>query len=248
MNTSAPLIVAEQLCYLRHGRTILKDLSFRLFKGQSLALLGVNGAGKSTLLKLLAGVAEPSSGRLDISGVDLRDNPQHARALIGYLPEQAPLYPDLHVTEYLEFAAQLRGLRGQHMRDSVARVLELCDLREVAFRLCGQLSKGYAQRVNLAQALVHNPTLLLLDEPTSGLDPLQARHFHELIQMLRPDHGIVFSTHHIEEAVRQSDHILMLHQGTVRWRSSGDHMNLTGEAIEQVFLKIALGASQGVAA
>jgi ABC-2 type transport system ATP-binding protein len=235
----APLIHAEALVRRHGGREVLRGASLTLAAGQALGLLGVNGAGKSTLLRILAGVLAPDAGHLRIAGADLREDPAAARTLIGWLPERAPLYPELTVAESLAFAARLRGLGGAGARTAVARAIERCDIGSVRGRLCGMLSRGFAQRVGLAQAIVHEPPVLLLDEPTAGLDPLQAQRFHDLLAALKPGRAIVLSSHQLAEVQAGCDLAAVLHAGVLDPPAPpGD-----GRALSQRFMALALGAA-----
>lgn len=196
----------------RHAtHVVVSDLALDVPAGMALGLLGINGAGKSTLLRMLAGVLAPDAGRIAIAGVDLQEDPGAARRLIGWLPERAPLYPELSVCEVLDFAARLRGLSRGAAQLAVARAIERCDLGEVRQRLCANLSRGFAQRVGLAQAIVHEPPVLLLDEPTAGLDPLQAQRFHALLGDLKPGRAIVLSSHQLAEVQASCDAAAILH-------------------------------------
>jgi len=235
----APLIEAEGLSR-RHGRReVLRGVSFTLAPDQVLGLLGVNGAGKSTLLRILAGVLAPAAGRLRIAGAELGADPRAARTRIGWLPERAPLYPELTVAESLVFAARLRGLGGAAARSAVERAVERCALGEVRNRLCGNLSRGFAQRAGLAQAIVHEPPVLLLDEPTAGLDPLQAQRFHELLATLKPGRAIVLSSHQLAEVQAGCDLAAVLHAGVLDSPAPpGD-----GRALSQRFMALALGSA-----
>ena len=184
-------MVAETLLRLENvsrrlaGRPVVEKIDLQLDRGTVLGLLGVNGAGKSTTLRMVCGVLAPSSGKVFVSGSDLRENPRSAATAIGYLPEQPPLYAELRVDEYLAFCARLRQFSGKKLRAAVDSVIERCGLGEVCHRLLGNLSKGFQQRAGIAQAIVHDPALIVLDEPASGLDPLQSANIRSLIQIGR---------------------------------------------------------------
>ena len=230
------LLVAENLARRYGARVALDAFDLTLDRGAVLGLLGVNGAGKSTVLKLLAGVVAPSAGRVRVCGKDLLEEPRAARALVGYAPEHAPLYPELTVSEYLDFCARLRGLRAAAAREAIARAIERFELGAVAKRLCALLSRGFQQRVNLAQAQLHSPALLLLDEPTAGLDPVQSRGVLEYVRSIASDHAIILSTHHLAEVREHCAQAMMLHEGRVVWTGVPD-----GDQLERRFLEIALG-------
>lgn len=215
----------------------MQTLSIELERGEVLGLLGVNGAGKSTTLRMIAGVLAPDGGQVLLHGADLREQPERARRGIGYLPERVPLHAELRVEEYLRFCARLHGLDAAAAETALVREVERCDLGEVRRQLLGQLSKGYQQRVGIAQALIHGPALVVLDEPASGLDPVQSLRMRELINNLRTDHGVILSTHLLTEAEACCDRIAILHRGTLR------HVAVVqrGETarLEQLFLRIA---------
>lgn len=197
------------------GRRIVADLSLTLERGGVLGLLGVNGAGKSTTLRMIAGVLAPSRGTVRIAGTDPREQPAAARQL-GYLPERPPLYPELRVDEYLDFSARLRGLHTRAVARAVATAIERCALGDVRRRLLGNLSKGFAQRVGIAQAIVHNPPLIVLDEPVSGLDPLQAANLRALVRELGREHALILSTHQLHDVTACCNRAAILHQGRLR--------------------------------
>ena len=196
---------------------MLSPLTLRLRAGEVLGLLGVNGAGKSTALMLMAAVLAPDTGRVELNGVDLAEFPNRARDHIGYLPEQAPLWPELTVREQLDAHGRLRGLRGAALSDARDDLLQRLDLAPLAQRLCAQLSLGQRQRVGLACALLHRPGLLVLDEPGNGLDPLQAERVRALLRERAADGAaIVISTHLLAEVETQCTRVAILHEGTLR--------------------------------
>jgi ABC-2 type transport system ATP-binding protein len=191
----------------------VRGLDFELRRGCVLGLLGANGAGKTSTMAMLAGVLAPTEGRIRIGGHDLLQAPLAAKARLGYLPETPPLFPELGVEEYLRHCARLRGIRGAALGAAVARVMERCGLLESRNRLLGNLSKGYRQRVGIAQAIVHEPDLVILDEPTSGLDPAQIRSVRELIRGLGEEHAVILSTHILPEAQSVCNRVQIIHQG-----------------------------------
>jgi ABC-2 type transport system ATP-binding protein len=211
----------------------VRALSLSVARGEVLGLLGVNGAGKSTSLRLIAGVLAPDQGRVLLDGADLYADPTLARRGIGYLPERAPLHSELDVSEYLGFCARLRGLARAPAQRAVAREIERCDLGEVRRRLIGALSKGFQQRVGLAQALLHEPALVVLDEPASGLDPVQALRMRELIGNVRASQGVILSTHQLAEAQASCDRVAILHGGRLR------HVGAPDANLPERFLGIA---------
>lgn len=234
---SAPLLRIDCISRRLAGREVVSALSLDVARGEVLGLLGVNGAGKSTTLRMIAGVLSPDRGKVLLAGDDLYENPERGRRDIGYLPERAPLHPELDVSEFLRFCAHLHGLSRQAALIAVRREIERCDLGEVQHRLIGQLSKGFQQRVGIAQALLHEPALVVLDEPASGLDPVQSLRMRELIRALRANHAVLLSTHLLAEAEACCDRIAILHRGVLRQLDVVTH----GETarLEQLFLRIA---------
>lgn len=193
----------------------VSGLSFSTEKGEILGLLGPNGAGKTTTLRMLAGALPPSQGRIAIGGHDLEQQPLRARAALGYMPEAAPLYPELRVREYLEFRAALKGLSRKEGRGAVERVSQRTRVADVTMVPIGHLSKGYRQRVALADALLADPPVLILDEPTAGLDPNQIRETRQLIKELKAEHAVVVSSHILSEIEELCDRALVLHRGSM---------------------------------
>lgn len=211
--TGETLIAVEGLSR-RYGQTqAVEAVSFTLKRSQILGFLGLNGAGKSTTMRLLAGVLAPDAGRILINGTDLLDQPRQAKQAIGYLPEQPPLYRELTVDEQLCYSAGLHGLDRAARRRAVARVKVRCGLADVGQRLTGNLSKGYRQRVGIAQALLHDPPVLILDEPTVGLDPIQAGEIRALIRELGRERGVILSTHLLPEVQATCSHVQIMRAG-----------------------------------
>jgi len=193
----------------------VNGISFSLTKGEVVGFLGPNGAGKSTTMQMLAGALAPSAGRVVIDGIDLFDEPLRARAKIGYLPEQPPLYRDLSVDEQLTFCTALHKVPRADRARSCAHAKARTGLADSGQRIIGNLSKGFQQRVGIAQALVHAPDVILLDEPTSGLDPNQLREIHELVVDLSADHAVMLSTHILSEVQSMCDRVIMMHLGHI---------------------------------
>jgi len=210
------MIEVQDLTKQYAGRTAVDHISFKVEQGEIVGFLGPNGAGKSTTMRILAGYMPPTSGRAAVNGHDVFHDSMEVRRSVGYMPEMAPLYADMKVKEYLRFRAELKGLRGSDMRKRVGECMDLCAVTDVRRRLIGNLSKGYRQRVALADALLHRPPLLILDEPTNGLDPVQIRHVRELLRSLRPAHTILLSTHILQEVEVSCDRVVMIHQGRIR--------------------------------
>lgn len=193
----------------------LRGVSFDIPRGQVVGLLGPNGAGKSTTMRILTGYFSPSAGSARIDGVDVVDDPIGCQRKIGYLPEGNPLYTELRVTESLRFAAEMHGLRGAERDEAISRSLDAVGLRHMQRRTIGGLSKGYRQRVGLAQALLHQPPILILDEPTSGLDPIQQEEMRDLIRELGQERTIILSTHILPEVEASCERVLIISDGEV---------------------------------
>lgn len=198
----------------RYGdRTAVSGISFTVAKGEILGFLGPNGAGKSTTMKMITGFLSPSEGKVTVGGYDMAEQPLEAKALIGYLPEVVPLYPDMSVSDYLNFVASLKGIPAGEIAERVDYVVKRCWLEDYRNRLISHLSKGYRQRVGLAQALIHKPPVLILDEPTSGLDPRQINETRELIRQLSGDHTVILSTHILPEVQNLCHRVLIINKG-----------------------------------
>ena len=191
----------------------VQDLSFSIEKGQVYGFLGPNGAGKSTTMNIITGCLAPSQGQVQIGGFDIFTQPGKAKALIGYLPEQPPVYPDRTPREYLVFVARAKGIGKKQLGKEIARVMKLTGITHVADRLIGHLSKGYRQRVGIAQALLGDPEIIILDEPTVGLDPLQIVEIRELIRLLGKDHTVILSSHILSEIQAVCDTVMIISQG-----------------------------------
>jgi ABC-2 type transport system ATP-binding protein len=198
------------------GREVLHDLSFSLQREDVLGLLGVNGAGKSTTLAIVAGVLQPDAGTVRVDDRVVNNDLRTIRARIGWVPESVPLWPELTVTESLDACGRLRGLSKPARKTACERELARLELENVAARLCGQLSLGQKRRVGLAQALLHEPDLLVLDEPGNGLDPVQTAQLRELIGKLKPGRGIILSSHELAEVEATCNRVVILHHGRVR--------------------------------
>ena len=209
----------------------VRDASFEVPDGQIVGFLGPNGAGKTTTMRILAGYLTASAGKATIDGIDVFWKPLEVRRRIGYMPENCPLYPEMRVIEYLRFRAGIKGLHGARRRQRVDYVLRRCWLEDVRRQLIGTLSKGYRQRVGLADALLAEPPVLILDEPTSGLDPTQIRSARELIRELGAEHTILLSTHILPEVEMTCDRVIIIHRGRVV--ASGSLDELAQQAREQ---------------
>jgi ABC-2 type transport system ATP-binding protein len=191
----------------------VQGLNFQVHRGEVLGFLGPNGAGKTTTMQMICGVLAPTEGAVRIGGVDLLEDPIAAKRQLGYLPEQPPLYREYTVDEYLRYCANLHGLRNRDAAKAMQETKERCGLGGVGRRLIGNLSKGYRQRVGIAQAILHRPAVVVLDEPTVGLDPIQIREIRELMNELGDDHGVILSTHILAEVQAVCDRVQILHEG-----------------------------------
>jgi ABC-2 type transport system ATP-binding protein len=209
------MIEVENLTKRYAGVAAVDNISFKVGKGEIVGFLGPNGAGKSTTMRMLSSFMPATSGRASIAGYDVFQDSIEARAHLGYMPENVPLYTDMRVTEYLNYRGALKGIRGHRLKDRVADVKELCSLRDVENRIIGTLSKGYRQRVGLAEAMVHDPDLLILDEPTIGLDPNQIRQVRELIKSLGKHHTILLSTHILPEVEMTCSRVIIINKGKI---------------------------------
>ncbi len=198
----------------RYARTVAVDnISFEVDKGQIVGFLGPNGAGKTTTMRVITCFLPPTAGVAQVAGFDVLEQPLEVKKRIGYLPESPPLYPDMEVSEYLTFVGKLKGLANADVPKRVDEVCERCAISDVRMKLIGKLSKGYRQRVGLAQAILHNPDVLILDEPTSGLDPKQIIETRELIRSLAGDHTIILSTHILSEVEHSCERVIIINHG-----------------------------------
>jgi len=198
----------------------LSDINLTLNRGEVLGFLGPNGAGKSTTMQIISGNLAPTSGRVSINGYDMLDEPRQAKAAIGFLPEQPPLYHELTVLEYLEYCTKLNRIPRFEAAKAIKKASERCGLMDVQKRLIGNLSKGYQQRVGIAQAIIHTPEVVILDEPTVGLDPIQIREIRELISELGSDHSVILSTHILPEVQSTCDRVIIINKGKIALENS----------------------------
>lgn len=209
------MIKVEKLTKRFGGFAAVDGIDFEVQKGEIVGFLGPNGAGKSTTMRMLSGFLPPTSGRAEVAGFDVFADSLHAREHIGYMPENVPLYTDMRVSEFLRYRAALKGVPGRRLKERVGDVLELCGLKDVEKKLIGNLSKGYRQRVGLADAMSHEPDLLILDEPTIGLDPNQIRLVRDLIRNLRRHHTILLSTHILPEVEMLCSRVIIINKGRI---------------------------------
>jgi ABC-2 type transport system ATP-binding protein len=231
------MIKVENLTKRYGSVTAVNGITFEVGKGEIVGFLGPNGAGKSTTMRMLAGYLPPSSGRAEIAGYDIFNDSLRARERIGYMPESVPLYNDMRVFEYLKYRASLKGVRGRRMKERVGDVMDLCALRDVEKKLVGNLSKGYRQRVGLADAMVHEPDLLILDEPTIGLDPNQIRQVRELIKNLGRHHTILISTHILPEVEMTCSRVMIINKGRIEASDAPENLRARLRATGDVRLE-----------
>ena len=200
----------------RYARTVAVDhISFEVQKGQVVGFLGPNGAGKTTTMRILTCFLPPTDGSANVAGFDVLEQPMEVKRRIGYLPETPPLYPEMEVEEYLTFVGKLKGMSGPSLAVRVGEVCERCAVADVRKKLISKLSKGYRQRVGLAQAIIHNPDVLILDEPTAGLDPKQIIETRDLIHSLAGNHTIILSTHILPEVEHICERVIIINKGKV---------------------------------
>ena len=220
------------------------DVSFTVADGQICGLLGPNGAGKSTIMNILTGYLSATSGQVTVAGHPLPEEADAAKACVGYLPEQPPLYPEMTVQEYLTFAAELKGVKKAERKEQVCRAARRTGLEAVLPRLIRSLSKGYKQRVGIAQALLGSPRLIILDEPTVGLDPAQVIEIRKLIRELGRAHTVILSSHILSEVQAVCQQILILSKGHLAAAGSLEELTADGKSLEEVFLELTDGESE----
>ncbi len=223
------------------------DVSFTVADGQICGLLGLNGAGKSTIMNILTGYLSATSGQVTVAGHPLPEEADAAKACVGYLPEQPPLYPEMTVQEYLTFAAELKGVKKAERKEQVCRAARRTGLETVLPRLIRSLSKGYKQRVGIAQALLGSPRLIILDEPTVGLDPAQVIEIRKLIRELGRAHTVILSSHILSEVQAVCQQILILSKGHLAAAGSLEELTADGRSLEEVFLELTDGESEEAA-
>ncbi|MDR4495798.1 MAG: ABC transporter ATP-binding protein [Nitrospirales bacterium] len=223
----------------RYGKfTALDDISFSIGKGEIVAFLGPNGAGKTTTMRIITGFMPPTAGTARIAGYDCLESPMEVKRHIGYLPETPPLYLELTVEEYLTFVGRIKGLHPEPLTSRMKTIMEQTGLSEVQGRVIGHLSRGYRQRVGLAQALLHNPPVLILDEPTTGLDPNQIIEIRDLIKSLAGSHTIILSTHLLAEATAICQRVIIIHKGKIVAVDTPEHLSARLQQSETLSLTI----------
>ena len=223
----------------RYGRiTAVDDVSFRVERGEILGFLGPNGAGKTTTMRILTGYMPATEGKAIVAGFDVFDQPIEAKRRTGYLPETPPLYPDMSVAEYLDFVAKVKGVPSNGRRERIRYVMDRTRIADMGARLTGKLSKGYRQRVGLAQALIHNPDVLILDEPTAGLDPKQIIETRQLIKELAGNHTIILSTHILPEVSQTCQRVVIINKGRVVAVDTPDNLTARLRGSETMYVQV----------
>jgi ABC-2 type transport system ATP-binding protein len=242
-------VIEVQHLTKRYGRvTAVDDVSFRVERGEILGFLGPNGAGKTTTMRILTGYMPATEGRATVAGYDVFDKPIEAKRRTGYLPETPPLYPDMTVREYLDFVARIKGVSSAERAARVDAVMRRTHVDDMASRHCGKLSKGYRQRVGLAQALLHNPEVLILDEPTAGLDPKQIIETRDLIRGLAGDHTIILSTHILPEVSQTCHRVVIINKGRVVAVDTPENLTARLRGSETMYVQVdTAGADAGTA-
>jgi ABC-2 type transport system ATP-binding protein len=232
-------VIEVQHITKRYGRvTAVDDVSFRVERGEILGFLGPNGAGKTTTMRILTGYMPPTDGKATVAGYDVFTHPVEAKRRTGYLPETPPLYPDMTVREYLDFVARIKGVPPKERKERVSTVMQRARVDDMSARHCSKLSKGYRQRVGLAQALIHNPEVLILDEPTAGLDPKQIIETRDLIRSLAGDHTIVLSTHILPEVAQTCQRVVIINKGRVVAVDTPDGLTARLRGAETLYVQI----------
>jgi len=240
-------VIEVQHLTKRYGPfTAVHDVSFRVERGEILGFLGPNGAGKTTTMRILTGYMPATTGKAIVAGFDVFDQPVEAKRRTGYLPETPPLYPDMSVLEYLEFVAKIKGVPPTGRAARVRSVMERTRISDMAARQCGKLSKGYKQRVGLAQALIHNPDVLILDEPTAGLDPKQIIETRQLIKELAGDHTIILSTHILPEVSQTCQRVVIINKGRVVAVDTPKNLEARLQGSETMFVQVDLDGADPV--
>jgi gliding motility-associated transport system ATP-binding protein len=237
-------VIEVQHLTKRYGRvTAVDDVSFRVERGEILGFLGPNGAGKTTTMRILTGYMPATDGKAVVAGFDVFDQPVEAKRRTGYLPETPPLYPDMTVAEYLTFVAKIKGVPSGDRKQRIRQVMERTWITDMAARMCSKLSKGYRQRVGLAQALIHNPDVLILDEPTAGLDPKQIIETRQLIKDLAGDHTVVLSTHILPEVSQTCQRVVIINKGRVVAIDTPDNLTARLRGSETMYVQVDAGSA-----
>ena len=239
MSTPAPLMIEADGLSKQFGSFLaVRDVTFSIPKGQVVAFLGPNGAGKTTTMRLLTGFVAPTHGEARIAGIDVQVDRLSAAERLGYLPENGPLYPDMTPYELLRFFGMARGMSAVVLKQRIEAVLDQCAIDSVAYKSVGKLSKGYRQRVSMAQALLHDPEVLIMDEPTSGLDPNQIRGVRALVRELGKSKTVLVSTHILQEVEPVADRVLFIHDGTIVFDGPPGDLRKEGQSLEEQFHRL----------
>jgi ABC-2 type transport system ATP-binding protein len=233
------MITVKELTKRYARNAAVDNISFEVQKGQIVGFLGPNGAGKTTTMRVLTCFLPPTSGSVTVAGFDVLEQPLEVKKRIGYLPEVPPLYPEMATAEYLTFVGQLKGLSGADLRKRVEGVCERCAIADMKTKLLGKLSKGYRQRVGLAQAIIHNPDVLILDEPTAGLDPKQINETRDMIKSLAGDHTIILSTHILSEVEQTCEQVIIINKGKLVATDSVNNLQNRARGAESVLVEVA---------
>ena len=233
------MISVKELTKRYARNTAVDHISFEVEKGQIVGFLGPNGAGKTTTMRMLTCFLPPTSGTATVAGFDVLEQPLEVKKRIGYLPETPPLYPEMRTVEYLTFVGKLKGLSGSELRQRIDSVCERCAITDVKSKLLGKLSKGYRQRVGLAQAIIHNPEVLILDEPTAGLDPKQINETRELIRSLAGNHTIILSTHILPEVEQTCEKVIIINKGRLVATDSVSNLQSRARGVESMLVEVA---------
>jgi len=232
------MVRAKNLVKKFGTRYALKGISFEVNERSVVGFLGPNGAGKTTTMRILTGYLAPTDGTVEVAGYDVLKNPLQVKARVGYMPESPPIYAEMTVKEFLSFVADIKGIPTKNKRASVEKVIEETAIGDVQNRLIGRLSRGYRQRVGLAQALIHNPEVLILDEPTAGLDPIQIHEIRELIKILGRDRTVLLSTHILPEVTQTCTRAMIIHEGSILVEDTLDNLMQTLTGGLRVRLKV----------
>jgi ABC-2 type transport system ATP-binding protein len=240
-------VIEVQHLTKRYGRvTAVEDVSFRVERGEILGFLGPNGAGKTTTMRILTGFIPATDGKAIVAGFDVFEQPIEAKRRTGYLPETPPLYPDMSIGEYLAFVAKIKGVPSAERKQRINAVMQRTRIDDMANRVCSKLSKGYRQRVGLAQAIIHNPDVLILDEPTAGLDPKQIIETRQLIKELAGDHTIILSTHILPEVSQTCQRVVIINKGHVVAVDTPDNLTARLQGSETMYVQVDAGGADAI--
>ena len=238
------MIEIKNLCKNYDGVTVVDNLNLKINKGEVLGFLGPNGAGKSTTMKMVTGFIEPSSGEVNVKNLTIKDNPMEVKKLIGYLPEGAPQYGEMIVKDFLSFIAKIRGIEKNEMNAAISNVIDDLSLHDVVNKRLEHLSKGFKRRVGIAQAIIHDPEILIMDEPTDGLDPNQKYDVRELIKKISKNKTIVISTHILEEVEAVCTRAAIISKGKLLFNDTPKKLKESGDGnLDDIFRTITMGSS-----